>query len=133
MRRLLGLALALAGAPASAGCLPAGTGAPMQGPPAAPFAATIALQPQPPRVGQPFSVALTVCGETARPFERLAIDAWMPVHRHGMNFRPELVALGDGRFEARGFLFHMAGRWEITLSVYAAGEPTHLTHRVVLE
>lgn len=41
----------------------------------------------------------------------------MPEHRHGMPTAPEIRAAGDGRFIARGFLFHMPGRWEIYVDV----------------
>ena len=50
----------------------------------------------------------------------------MPEHRHGMNYKPEISAMGDGLYEGRGFLFHMPGRWEITVSVYSDAEPSHL-------
>ena len=69
--------------------------------------------PWPIRVSEPFGFDIVVCGagELAR------IDATMPAHRHGMNYRPSLVALGDGRWRAEGLMFHMAGEWEIRLDL----------------
>ena len=62
----------------------------------------------------------------------LDVDAAMPEHRHGMTLKPFVRAidgppvqdlppghgaLGDGRFEVRGMLFHMPGRWEIHFDI----------------
>ncbi|RPH44067.1 MAG: hypothetical protein EHM87_11855, partial [Burkholderiales bacterium] len=40
-------------------------------------------------VGRPFSIEFVVCqqAEPTSAIERLAVDAWMPAHRHGMNYR----------------------------------------------
>ena len=53
----------------------------------------------------------------------LAVDATMPAHRHGMNYRPSLQPLGDGRWRVEGLLFHMRGTWALTLSVQAGSAP----------
>ena len=50
----------------------------------------------------------------------LAVDADMPAHRHGMNYRASVTALGDGRFRADGLMFHMAGRWRILFDLPAS-------------
>lgn len=69
--------------------------------------------PARPAVGEHFVVEIAVCP----PSERLAADAHMPAHRHGMNYRPALQPLGAGRFRAEGWLFHMPGRWEFFFDV----------------
>ena len=48
------------------------------------------------------------------------VDAEMPAHGHGMNVSIDAEDMGEGRFEAEGFLFHMSGYWEII--VYVNGE-----------
>ena len=60
----------------------------------------IAFRPEPMRieVGQPFSLLFNVCTRSNNPAELVAIDAYMPEHRHGMNYRPTIVSAGDGRF-----------------------------------
>jgi hypothetical protein len=63
---------------------------------------------------RPFSLQVRLCPSTA---ELLAVDATMPAHRHGMNYRPSLHPLGDGRWRVDGLLFHMAGAWELTWDV----------------
>ena len=93
-----------------------------------PFRVALGTRPARPAVSTPFVVEFEVCASDGRRVERLAIDAAMPAHRHGMNYKPELVALGNGRYEARGFLFHMPGRWEITLSLHDGTASSQLTH-----
>lgn len=68
------------------------------------------VQPAPWRVGQPVVLTLRLCPVQAR---LLAMDATMPEHRHGMNYQPQLKALGDGLWQVQGVLLHMAGRWEL--------------------
>jgi len=61
------------------------------------------------------------------------VDAWMPEHRHGMNYKPSVVALGAGRYRADGLMFHMSGRWEFVFEVRTAGKIERLAHSVRLE
>ncbi len=54
----------------------------------------------------------------------------MPVHNHGLPTRPRVTAeLGGGDYQLDGMRFHMAGQWEITLSINADGN----TDTVVIE
>ncbi len=54
----------------------------------------------------------------------------MPVHDHGLPTRPRVTAeLGGGDYQLDGMRFHMAGQWEITLSINADGN----TDAVVIE
>ena len=48
---------------------------------------------------------------------QVAVNADMPSHGHGMNTKPRLTALGDGRWRVEGMLFHMPGAWEIYVYV----------------
>lgn len=95
----------------------------------------LAFRPDPLRIeaGEPFALVLNVCTKSGEPAELLAVDANMPEHRHGMNYRPGIVAKGDGRFRAEGMLFHMPGRWEITFDVRAGEESERLTHDIILK
>ena len=84
-------------------------------------------------VGDPFALVLNLCTKRGDPAELLAVDANMPEHRHLMNYRPSIVAKGDGRFRVEGMLFHMPGRWEITVDVRAGEESERLTHDIILK
>ena len=81
-------------------------------------------------VGQPFVLDLAVCPKrNAQVSDRVKMDAHMPEHRHGMNYRTKVEALGSGRFHSEGWLFHMPGRWEFVFDVGAE----RLTHSVRIE
>lgn len=82
-----------------------------------------------PKVGEHFAVELAVCPAP----ESLRLDAWMPEHRHGMNYKPAVKPLGGGRYRAEGLLFHMPGRWEFLFELRAAGETVRFAHALRVE
>ncbi|MCX8005192.1 MAG: hypothetical protein N2688_09585 [Burkholderiaceae bacterium] len=69
-------------------------------------------QPAPIRQGAFFAVEVAACARRGGIPAELRVDAVMPEHRHGMNYRPRVSARGEGRFTAEGLLLHMPGRWE---------------------
>lgn len=74
--------------------------------------------PSPIVVSRHFALDVVVCAKAgASPAKSLRVDATMPAHRHGMNYRPTIAATGDGRFRAEGLLFHMPGAWEFAFDV----------------
>lgn len=84
-------------------------------------------------VGEPFSLLFNVCTKSNNPAELVAVDAQMPEHKHGMNYRPTIVSLGNGRYRVEGMVFHMPGRWEISMDVRAGEESERLSHDVILK
>ena len=87
-------------------------------------------EPAPIGVARPFAVLVQLCPVDA---ELLRVDARMPEHRHGMNYRPSIKALGQGRWRAQGLMWHMSGRWELRLDVQAqSGAAQPLLQSVVL-
>ena len=89
--------------------------------------------PAPIAVGQHFSVDVVVCPrDGARPATGLRLDAVMPEHRHGMNYRATVSPRGDGRFVAEGLLFHMPGRWQLVFDVESGGGSERLVADVPL-
>lgn len=82
--------------------------------------------------GKAFSLAIGTCvSDGTGPGPRvLAVDASMPAHRHGMNYRPRVVAEGNGGARADGLLLHMPGEWQFEFLVGAADAPTRITHRL---
>lgn len=77
-------------------------------------------------VGKPFSVEVAVCGKSPATIERVAVDAHMPDHRHGMNYKPRMQAGEAGRHKAENLLFHMGGKWEILIDVRSGGKTDRL-------
>jgi hypothetical protein len=84
-------------------------------------------------VGQHFAIDARVCakGQGAPP-TGLRVDATMPEHRHGMNYRATVAAKGGGRYVAEGLLFHMPGRWQVLFDVEARGTSERLASELVL-
>ena len=81
-------------------------------------------------VGQPFVLELAACSKTGTPVsDRVKLDAHMPEHRHGMNYRTKVARMGAGRFHSEGWLFHMPGRWEFLFDI----DTERLTHSVRIE
>ena len=58
----------------------------------------------------------------------------MPAHRHGMNYKPTVRALGQGRFVADGLMLHMPGQWRLwfELDSSAGAAPLRLAHSIDL-
>lgn len=69
-------------------------------------------------VGEPFEIEVRACPGTA---DLVAVDATMPAHRHGMNYRPSIATLGPGRWRVHGLLWHMRGSWELALELRVTG------------
>jgi len=95
----------------------------------------IAFRPEPMRieVGEPFALLFNICTKDGNPAELVAVEATMPEHKHGMNYRPTIVAGGDGRYRAEGMVFHMPGRGEVAMDVRAGEESERLTHEIILK
>jgi hypothetical protein len=82
-------------------------------------------------IGQHFSVDAVVCAQAAP--SALRVDAQMPAHRHGMNYRARVAPQGDGRYRAEGLLFHMPGKWQLVFDVERPGRTERLTADLVVE
>ena len=94
------------------------------------LAVSFRTKPEKIAVGEPFTLDLAACPKRGPvDLERVRLDAHMPEHRHGMNYRTKIVRLGTGRFHSEGWLFHMPGRWEFVFDLGAE----RLTHSVRIE
>jgi hypothetical protein len=110
--------------------LGADAGTPLADPAGGPL--RLAWKSEPTRIpnGKPFVLRLALCPAGAR---LLAVDAVMPAHGHGMNYRPSVKDLGAGRFEVQGLLWHMAGRWELRFDVAPPGGAADGSSRLTLK
>lgn len=115
------------GGPAAAACPPSAADGNLLA--AGPVQVAWRAEPVKISTGQPFVLQLQLCPAQA---VLLRVDATMPEHRHGMNYRPSLHPLGGGRWRVDGLLWHMAGRWELRLDVQHGGSTHTLRQDVVL-
>lgn len=92
-----------------------------------------AALPAPLAVGRHFGIDIVVCpqGQATAPVA-LLVDADMPAHRHGMNYRATVRKLDNGRWRADGLLLHMPGRWRLVFDLSADGRIERLTHEFEL-
>ena len=82
-------------------------------------------------VGRHFTVEAIICAPAT--LQRLRIDARMPEHNHGMNYRPTIALTADGRWQAEGLMFHMPGRWQLVFDVDHGGRTERLATDLLLE
>jgi len=81
-------------------------------------------------VGEHFSVEFALCARgSARVPEAVAVDARMPEHHHGMNYKPTVKKVAD-HYRADGLMFHMPGRWELGFDLDAGEKKEHLAHSI---
>ncbi len=122
-----GLLLAVPAAAAPGDCgkaLPAEGRQQLQGPG---YTAVVVPSLWPIPVGRHFSLQVQVCADAGKALpQTLRVDADMPAHRHGMNYRATVKGLGEGAFLAEGLLFHMSGRWRLRLDLGQGAEVVRL-------
>ena len=98
------------------------------------YTVAYATSPSPVVVGQHFRVDVAVCAKAGAPAARdLRVDATMPEHRHGMNYRASVTSPRPGEWRAEGLLFHMPGRWDLTFDVVAGGATQRVTSTMKVE
>lgn len=134
MRKLIILlCCGVSGAWACTPDLGAGKGAKVQTVESKKYALAFRTQPEKVAIGSHFAVELAVCAnEGAATPETVRVDAHMPEHRHGMNYKTTVTG-GNGKYRAEGLMFHMPGRWEYIFELRAGGATERLTTSVVVQ
>jgi hypothetical protein len=68
-------------------------------------------------VSRHFTMEVGACAKSGAPPQSLKVDAQMPEHRHGMNYRPEVTRVAPGHWRVEGLMFHMPGRWQLAFEL----------------
>lgn len=90
-------------------------------------------EPAEPKVGQFFTAEVVACrAPGSAPVADISIDATMPAHGHGMNYRPAAARAAPGHYRFTGLMLHMAGTWRVTIDLVQASKRTRLTHELNL-
>jgi hypothetical protein len=85
------------------------------------------------RVGRFFAAEVVACRAPGpEPVREIAIDAIMPAHGHGMNYRPTAKRRSAGHYRFTGLMLHMPGTWQIAFDLIQGTRRTRLTHEVKL-
>jgi len=78
-----------------------------------------------------FSLLIETCPLSAAA--ELLVEATMPAHRHGMNYKPTVTREGPGRWRADGLLLHMPGEWQFRFDIREDGRTERLTDTLVVK
>ena len=98
------------------------------------YVVAFATSPHPIVVGEHFAIDFVVCPRAnGTAPQSVRVDASMPEHRHGMNYRPGVTTIRPGTYRAEGLLFHMRGRWQVTFDLTSGGSTEQLATSIVLE
>ena len=82
-------------------------------------------EPERLKVGQFFAAEVIACrAPGAETVREVVLDAQMPAHGHGMNYRPTATQLAPDRFRVTGLMLHMAGTMAADVRS-RPGRPTH--------
>ena len=78
-------------------------------------------------VGEHFSIRIKICKDD-QPVSvgSVAVDALMPAHGHGMNYRPSVTTSAEGEYLASGLLFHMPGLWNLQFEIGTGDDKTKI-------
>lgn len=74
-----------------------------------------------------FELDVAVCTADGAPGTLTAVDATMPAHGHGMNYKPVVTETAPGRYRVEGLMFHMTGSWQFRFDAEADGKAVTLT------
>ena len=83
-------------------------------------------------VDKPFSIEVVACvdGEKHMASSRIRVDAGMPMHGYGMNYKPSERKIGPGHSSFDGMVFHMPGHWQIMFDVYEGDKRQRLNQKI---
>jgi YtkA-like len=85
------------------------------------------------KVGRFFAAEVVACkAPSPEPVREIRLDATMPAHGHGMNYRPAAAQTAPGHYKFTGLMLHMAGTWRVTIDLVQGTKRTRLTHEVKL-
>lgn len=95
--------------------------------------ATLAYRAEPAlTVGVPHVLEIGACARSGGA-RLLAVDAFMPAHGHGTNYRTEIAATGPDRWRVEGLLLHMPGAWELRFDIETPAGRERLVQGVEVE
>jgi hypothetical protein len=57
----------------------------------------------------------------------------MPMHGHGMNYRPTIKHSAPGSFQAKGLMMHMTGSWVLRFDVRQGDKTIRMQTKLTLK
>jgi hypothetical protein len=99
------------------------------------FAVSFESELQPIEINQIHNWTLHIETTSGDPVAGAGIEVTggMPLHNHGLPTRPLVTEeLGDGNYRLEGMRFHMAGDWQLTITIVADGRTDTVIVRLQL-
>lgn len=99
----------------------------------------VVLSPQvwPIPVGRHFGVDIAICPTAGQAMpQTVRVDADMPAHRHGMNYRATVQPASGGqagRHTAQGLMFHMPGQWRFIVDLSGTAGTVRATRDITVQ
>ena len=84
------------------------------------------------KVGELFAVDVAVCPKRGT-VKGIGVDASMPEHKHGMNYKPAVKKNATEGFTATGLMFHMPGRWQFAFEVDSSAGRERLLDTIAVD
>ncbi len=79
-------------------------------------------------------VRITTSNGAAIADAKIKVDGGMAAHGHGLPTAPQATQyLGDGRYLIEGVKFNMSGKWQLKLSIDAAGQSDTASFELALK
>lgn len=91
------------------------------------------FEPETPDVSERFVMDIAICSDNQPFLGPLKVDADMPEHGHGLNYRPRVSAVAAGAYKAEGLLLHMRGDWRFKFVLNTKQGPLRLESRYRLK
>lgn len=93
---------------------------------------TIALKlpSTPVKISEPFEIDIFVCADQQPEAGNMKLDATMPAHKHGMNYKPEIQQVANNIYRGSGMFFHMPGEWQISVELLSGDKAQRFVLKV---
>ncbi len=99
-----------------------------------PYRLVYRTDPETLTVGKFFGLTIGICTTDGSPLpDSLKVDATMPMHSHGMNYRSTVQNIAPGQFTAKGLMMHMAGSWMLQFDVRQGSTSTRIATKLTLK
>ena len=92
----------------------------------------IHFSPEQVPLNTPFQAIISICSQTETMPNKLAINAIMPAHKHGMNYKPTITRVDDRTYQINNLVFHMPGIWRLEVTAYTNATPHRFSHEMDL-
>lgn len=99
----------------------------------APFSVHVLITDGDVPLNAPFDAQIQICSQSDTFPSGIMVDATMPAHKHGMNYKANVKRINDHQYVVENLLFHMLGIWRLEVTAYKSNQPYRFTRDVKLQ